>query len=499
MAVTASLSGAGVLTVTGSNSNDVVNFLQRNSRISIKDVSGSWTAAEVKSIVVNLQGGDDAVSLASIANGGSEAMSEFVTVNAGAGLERVRLMDGRDVYFNGAGSRLELAANNTAKLNGANANVSASVNNLTSSTIASFNATTGVLTVVGTTGNDSIRILRNNNLVTVNGVAGSWAAGTVQSIAVFLQAGTDLVTIDRTASGSNQALGIPLTVNSGSGANTVRISSSQQVTFNGLNQILKVATNGTGTLNGQAVTWVAPPNVPTPTPPAPTPPPPTPPPPPPPPSVTNWFDTNVNDAALRSLGHNLYLDGLINRNDIVTLIRNAGDGGVVDATELADLRKIAGTSTLFGSLDHVRTLATYVVNSSYANRFFQGSTLGDLAAGSTSAKLENLVNKWFFGLDRPTSTGTYRYFSGQLFVGGATYSDIKQGAIGDCYFLASLAEVALKSPTTITSMFIVNGDNTYTVKFYNATGQTYYVTVDIILAHRRRRQPVLRQSRPEIQ
>lgn len=480
MAVTASLSGAGVLTVTGSNSNDVVNFLQKNSRITIKDVSGSWTATEVKSIVVNLQGGDDVVSLASMANGGSEALSELVTINAGAGLERVRLNDGRDVYFSGVGKSLELAANNTAKLNGVAANVSASVNNLTSGTIATFNATTGALTVVGTSGNDNIRILRNNNLLTVNGVTGSWAAGTVQSIVVSLQGGTDLVTIDSTASGGNQALGIPLTVNSGSGANTVRIASDKQFTFNGLNHILRVATNGTGSYDGQAVTWVAPPNVPAPTPPAPPPPPP-PPLPPPPTTITNWFDTNVNDAALRSLGHTLYLDGLVNRNDIISLLRNAGDGGVVDSTELADLRNIVSNTTLFGSLDYVRTLATYVVNSNYANRNYQGNTLGDLTAGSTNVKLDNLVNKWFLGLDRPTTTGTYRFFSGQLFVGGATYSDIHQGAIGDCYFLAALGEVALKSPSTITSMFFVNGDNTYTVKFFNSTGQAFYVTVDNVL------------------
>mgnify|MGYP007071135499 CR=1 FL=1 len=45
-----------------------------------------------------------------------------------------------------------------------------------------------------------------------------------------------------------------------------------------------------------------------------------------------------------------------------------------------------------------------------------------------------------------------------------------------------LAELraALKNPSAITSMFTVNGDGTYTVRFYNGT-QTAYVTVDSML------------------
>jgi hypothetical protein len=62
-------------------------------------------------------------------------------------------------------------------------------------------------------------------------------------------------------------------------------------------------------------------------------------------------------------------------------------------------------------------------------------------------------------------------------VGGAAYTDVNQGQVGDCYLMASLAETALRSPSTITNMFIVNGDGTYTVKFFNY-GQAEYVTVD---------------------
>jgi hypothetical protein len=52
--------------------------------------------------------------------------------------------------------------------------------------------------------------------------------------------------------------------------------------------------------------------------------------------------------------------------------------------------------------------------------------------------------------------------------------------LGDCYFVASLGEVALKNQAAITNMFIVNGDGTYTVRFYQ-NGVAQYVTVDSYL------------------
>ena len=203
--------------------------------------------------------------------------------------------------------------------------------------------------------------------------------------------------------------------------------------------------------------------------------------PPTPPTPTNWFTTNITDAALRSLGSTLYADGVIDRNDMIAILRSAKDGAVVDATELTDLRKIVSNTTLFGAFDYARTLASYIVNGSVANRNYQGQALGGFGAGSSDAQLDKLINKWFLGLDRPAASGTYRQFAGTLFVNGAQYSDIHQGAVGDCYFVSALGEIALRSNTTIINMFIVNGDGTYTVKFFNPMGQADYVTVDSYL------------------
>ena len=189
-------------------------------------------------------------------------------------------------------------------------------------------------------------------------------------------------------------------------------------------------------------------------------------------SSANWFDTNIRDAALRSCGSNLYVDSLIDRIDALALFREVEIDGTVDATELADLQLIVSTTSLFGSLDYVQQLSNCTVNG-------YSTTVG-LAAGTSGAMLEQRVDKWFLGADHPAANGTYVQFAGSLFVNGPSYTDIRQGTLGDCYFMSSLAETALKDPSTITNMFVVNGDGTYTVRFYN-NGLPQYVTVDTYL------------------
>jgi hypothetical protein len=193
--------------------------------------------------------------------------------------------------------------------------------------------------------------------------------------------------------------------------------------------------------------------------------------------VTDWFDANIQDVALRTLGKNLYIDGLLDRSDMLALFANAGDGGIVDATEFQDLQDIVNNSTLFGTFESVRKLSSYIVSGNSANAQYQGQVLGNLAAGSTAGALNNLVNKWFLGLDRPATPYGYALASGTLFVNGPSYADIAQGFLNNCGFMASLAETAHRSPSTITNMFVVNGDGTYAVRFYHG-GVAEYVTVD---------------------
>ncbi|MFM7370218.1 MAG: C2 family cysteine protease, partial [Sphaerospermopsis kisseleviana] len=79
-----------------------------------------------------------------------------------------------------------------------------------------------------------------------------------------------------------------------------------------------------------------------------------------------------------------------------------------------------------------------------------------------------------------SSSYSYRSVSGSLFQNGIGADDIDQNALGDCYYLATLSSIAQEQPSYIQNMFIDNGDNTFTVRFFN-NGVADYVTVDRFL------------------
>jgi hypothetical protein len=111
--------------------------------------------------------------------------------------------------------------------------------------------------------------------------------------------------------------------------------------------------------------------------------------------------------------------------------------------------------------------------------------LGDLAVGATLEQLEELVGKWFSGTDLPLDTApgelgrfSYSRVDAPLYgPAGPRMFNINQGYQGDCFLLASLAEVAKFHPSAITSMITDNGNDTYGVRFY-VDGVARYVTVD---------------------
>ena len=310
------------------------------------------------------------------------------------------------------------------------------------------------LTVTDSEGDDNIVLRQSSNSFTIQDVSGSWLAAEVTSLVMDLRGGNDYVSLDSAGNGGDQALTVPITVYSDSGNKTVRLANGHDVSFSGAHT-LRVAGDGTATLDDQVLSWDPPP-------------------------VPNWFDANVQDAALRTLGHNLYGDGLIDRNDMLALFASAEDGDAVDATEFSDLQAIVNNTALFGTSESVWKLSSYIVSGNTANAKYQGQTLGNLVAGSSATQLANLVNKWYLGLDRPATPYGYALASGTLFVNGPSYSDIDQGSLNNCAFMASLAETALRSPSTINSMFVVNGDGTYAVRFYHS-GVAEYVTVDSYL------------------
>ncbi|MEB3294239.1 MAG: C2 family cysteine protease, partial [Synechococcales bacterium] len=190
-------------------------------------------------------------------------------------------------------------------------------------------------------------------------------------------------------------------------------------------------------------------------------------------STGDWYSSNLSDAGI--IGEARYADyyGGISRNDMINILREAKDGGSISGTELTDLRTLlSGKGSIMP--ESVRVLSNKLLNGDLANG---RSGIGNLFSGSSATQMENLIGKWFLGTDRPDASGTYRYASGSLFQGGISYTDIDQGSVGDCYFLAALGSTAYQSPSMIQNMFTDNGDGTFTVRFFN-NGVADYVTVD---------------------
>jgi hypothetical protein len=200
---------------------------------------------------------------------------------------------------------------------------------------------------------------------------------------------------------------------------------------------------------------------------------------------TDWYSQNLRDAAVSSLVRLENADHTFSRADLLAVYSQVEQDGTVSTNEFADLKTIATTTYLSYSNAAYQYLAQQVVGNSPANATYNGATgLANLAAGSTGARLQQLVGEWFLGLDRPKAdaNGAYSYSAapaaGRLFgASGPLYTDVVQGAEGDCYFLAALGETAKFTPSAIRGMFTDNGDGTYTVRFYD-NGSPRYVTVD---------------------
>jgi hypothetical protein len=196
-------------------------------------------------------------------------------------------------------------------------------------------------------------------------------------------------------------------------------------------------------------------------------------------SVSDWFSQNLTDSTLRDLSRSLDADHVLSRSDMLTLFQQTEKDGQVTSAELHDLRTLVANAGPLGMPDPVRNLASKVVNGDPANAHYLGQPLGNLTIGATTGVLQDLVNKWFLGLDHPLTVSGLHYTSaaGTLFGSGASYTDIRQGYLSDCYFVAGLSAVAYRQPGVLPGMFIDNGDGTFTVRFFH-NGQADYVTVD---------------------
>jgi hypothetical protein len=205
-------------------------------------------------------------------------------------------------------------------------------------------------------------------------------------------------------------------------------------------------------------------------------------------ATQDWFDLNLKDAGVVGLARSKAADGILDRNDLLSIFRDVEDGGVVDTTELTDLKTLMANTTPFSISDPVRYLSNKLVTDSSAE------------IGSTN--FEASLGKWFLGTVAPTPTFTYdgdkpvnfiyTRFEGSLFgtSSSAQIGGIDQRSFGDCVLLAALGatfapqsnDAGNSTSKTINDMLIDNGDSTYTVRFFTQDLKAEWVTVDNRLA-----------------
>jgi hypothetical protein len=109
------------------------------------------------------------------------------------------------------------------------------------------------------------------------------------------------------------------------------------------------------------------------------------------------------------------------------------------------------------------------------------------AAGTTWASSVSATTSAGAVVDHPAAAASYTLVSGSLFgANGPSYLDVHQGYVGDCWLMASLAEVAARDPADIQSMFTAAGTTVengsvvslYKVRLFDSKGVAGYFTVD---------------------
>jgi hypothetical protein len=227
--------------------------------------------------------------------------------------------------------------------------------------------------------------------------------------------------------------------------------------------------------------------------------------------IPSWI-SDLHDTALKADFTSFYNAGPITEAEMAEALGDLVSENIVknqfgetirslrlSARQLSDLQSIAGNIGSIGASQYLEFITDAFVNGNAANAAWSGGNatstpLGNLDAGYSMAKFNELIGKWFGGADLPSDIISYYHSSGHDWTngntitystvdeplygpGGPSMSDINQGSLADCYFLSSLAEVAFQDPSAITSMITDNGNGTYGVRFY-VDGAARYVTVD---------------------
>jgi calpain family cysteine protease len=206
--------------------------------------------------------------------------------------------------------------------------------------------------------------------------------------------------------------------------------------------------------------------------------------------------SKLANAGIASDVANLMVNDTLSYSAMLTILDDAAVGGM-NASKFSTLQTLASMLNAPGGIatsTYVQDMADDVIDGDPANATWTGgasraTALGNLNSASTQGHVNELIGKWFLGTDLPSTNvssigetnfnSTYKYTANPLYgpSGSPSYLDVNQGYDGDCYFMSSLAEVALQDPTGIQSMITDNGNGTYGVRFI-VDGQAEYVTVN---------------------
>ena len=189
-------------------------------------------------------------------------------------------------------------------------------------------------------------------------------------------------------------------------------------------------------------------------------------------------------------------NGSLSYSADLSILEDAATGGMT-ASKFSTLQTFASELNTTGGISvsaYVQQITDDVIFGNSANATWNGgaaaaTTLGNLAATSTQSQADELIGELFLGANLPSLNlaqvdqenlgPTYQNSTLPLYgpSGAPTIQDVNQGYLGDCYFVASLGEIALQDPSAIKNMISSNGNGTYSVRFF-VNGQPDYVTVN---------------------
>ena len=206
--------------------------------------------------------------------------------------------------------------------------------------------------------------------------------------------------------------------------------------------------------------------------------------------------SQLTNAGIETDVAKLLVNNSLSYGAMLTILDDAVVGGMT-ASKFGTLQTLASLLNAHGGIStstYVQDIAKSVISGDPANATWTGGAtnsvaLGNLTATSSQTQANELIGKWFLGTDLPSTSvsqigewgynAAYQTTTNPLYgpSGSPSYLDVNQGYLGDCYFMSSIAEVALQNPNAIQSMITNNGNGSYGVRFF-VNGQADYVTVN---------------------